>query len=134
MARTPTCRGWYPETLARRIRAIAAFRDRIEFHQMNALRLLPRFLNDPDSVGAAFFIDPPYTAGGKNAGSRLYCVNKLNHAALYQLMRGARGDVMMTYDDSKEVRELAKLFDFEIHTVPMKNTHHTEMRELILMR
>ncbi len=122
---------WYPETLARRIRAIGAFRDRIEFSQMDALQLLPHYLKD---ASATFFIDPPYTAGGKSAGSRLYSVNKLNHAALYQLMRSAQGDVMMTYDDSKEVRELAKLFDFAIHTVPMKNSHHTEMRELILLR
>ena len=56
---------WYPETLARRIAAINAAKNKIEFLHKDAFDVIPKYLRERS---AAFFVDPPYTAGGKSAG------------------------------------------------------------------
>jgi len=38
----------------------------------------------------------------------------------------------MTYDDTDEVRALAKEHNFDVQTIPMKNTHHAKMNELCI--
>lgn len=124
------CSRWYPKTLAARIRAIAEVRRRIEFVKMDAFELIPQFLKRKT---AAFFIDPPYTAGGKRAGKRLYTYHSVDHRLLFALSRQAAGAVMMTYDESAEVLTLAEEFGFHINRVPMKSTHHTIAFELVLL-
>jgi len=79
-------------------------------------------------------VDPPYTAGGKKAGKRLYTHNEIDHEGLFALMAAVRGSVMMTYDDAPEVREMAQRHGFRIETVPMKNTHHAIIQELLLLK
>lgn len=39
---------------------------------------------------------------------------------------------MMTYDESEEVRALAHEHKFQVEAVPMKNTHHAVMHELVI--
>jgi DNA adenine methylase len=39
---------------------------------------------------------------------------------------------MMTYDDAESVRVMAERRAFTITKVPMKNTHHAEMCELLI--
>lgn len=39
---------------------------------------------------------------------------------------------MMTYDDAESVRDMAESREFTITKVPMKNTHYTEMYELLI--
>lgn len=120
---------WYPETLASRITAIAAMKDRIAFVQGDAFSLIHRYSK---RATAAFFVDPPYTAGGKNAGSRLYSHNEVDHARLFSVLAKVRGPVMMTYDDAPEVRVMAERHGFQVEEVPMKNTHHSLMHELVI--
>ncbi len=120
---------WYPGTLARRIRAIYEYRERITFIEGDAFRIIPDFLDDP---GAAFFIDPPYTAGGKRAGKRLYTYNEVDHEGLFALMSRAQGDFLMTYDDAGEVEELAGKYHFAVRRAPMKTTHHATLFELLI--
>ena len=122
---------WYPETLARRIREISAMRDRITFIHGNGLDIIAGYANRPDAV---FFIDPPYTAGteGKRAGRRLYMHNLLDHAALFSLVEQCRGDFLMTYDVEANVEMLANRHHFATRIVPMKNTHHARMMELLI--
>lgn len=122
---------WYPHTLARRIRDIGRIRDRIEFVQGDGLHIMRQHVERSDTV---FFIDPPYTAGGKKAGTRLYTHNELDHGALFTLAGTLRGDFLMTYDDAEDVRALAARHGFEIVTIPMQNTHHAEMDELLIGR
>src|SRR5207248_4156067 len=83
---------WYPETLARRIAAINAAKSKIEFLHKDAFDVIPKYLRDRS---AAFFVDPPYTAGGKSAGRRLYLHSTVNHASLFDLLENAAGDVML---------------------------------------
>jgi DNA adenine methylase len=123
---------WYPDTLKMRILAIAAIRDRITFIRGDGLVHMREHAYCPDTV---YFIDPPYTAGrGKRAGSRLYSHSSLDHAELFRIAATLRGDFLMTYDDAGELRELARRHSFDTELVPMKNTHHAEMCELLIGR
>lgn len=122
---------WYPETLGTRIDALHGIKDRVTFEQVDAFEAVKRFAKDPD---AFFFIDPPYTAGGKNAGKRLYTHNEIDHEGLFALMASVKGSVMLTYDDAPEVRAMAEKHGFRVEPVPMKNTHHALIRELLILK
>jgi DNA adenine methylase len=120
---------WYPETLAKRICEIGSVRDRIEFIHGSAFDIIPRFTQDKDNY---LFVDPPYTAAGKKAGRRLYAHHQLDHGKLFALFSKAKAPFLFTYDDSKDLRELAGTHGFATALVPMKNTHHAEMEELVI--
>lgn len=122
---------WYPQTLRRRILDIITIKDRISFIRGDGLAVLRQYAERAD---AAFFIDPPYTAAGKKAGSRLYTHSTLNHDELFRVATMLAGDFLMTYDDTEEVRQLAKWYGLDILLVPMKNTHHAKMSELLIGR
>ena len=87
-----------------------------------------------NACNAIFFIDPPYTASGKKAGSRLYRHCDLDHSALFELTSSLKGEFLMTYDEAEGVRDLAKHFRFDMELVAMKNTHHAKMTELLIGR
>jgi DNA adenine methylase len=120
---------WYPETLARRITAIYAARNKIEFFHKDAFDVIPKYLRHKT---AAFFIDPPYTAGGKSAGRRLYLHSAIDHNSLFDLLENAAGEVMLTYDDAKEVQDLAASHGFFVKPIAMKTTHHARTYELAI--
>lgn len=120
---------WYPTTLEKRVHAIRDMRDRLTFIQGDGMRILADYAGKPDT---AFFIDPPYSAAGKKAGHRLYRYWELNHEALFERASSIRGDFLMTYDDTTEIRSLARRYGFDVQAVPMKNTHHTQMWELLI--
>lgn len=122
---------WYAETLKRRILDIRAIRERITFIEGNGLEVIKKNAQRSDAV---FFIDPPYTAAGKRAGSRLYTHSELDHEELFRLTSSVAGDFLMTYDDADGVRELARKYGFDTELVAMKNTHHAEMKELLIGR
>lgn len=122
---------WYPETLVKRILALRALRERIRFVHDDAFAVVHRYARQPD---ACFFIDPPYTAGGKRAGARLYVHNQVDHAQLFALLASVDGAVLMTYDNTDEVRVLAARYGFHVAEVPMKNSHHAIIRELLIMK
>ena len=127
------CKGinsrWYPKTLARRINHIKHFRNKITFIQTDGIEIIKDNLNS----NSIFFFDPPYTAGGKNAGKRLYNHYELNHDQLFSLCDNI-DFFLMTYDISYEIEMLAKKYNFEIKKIPMKNTHNMEMKEYIISK
>jgi DNA adenine methylase len=118
---------WYPETLARRIVAIFENRHLIKFRLEDGIQFIHENAGRKD---VAFFIDPPYTV----AGRRLYVHSQVDHEKLFWEMSKVNGDFLMTYDDAKPVRALASRFSFDTHRVPMKNTHHEVMSELLIGR
>lgn len=123
---------WYPETLRRRILEIAALRERIGFEQGDGIAALCHHAGRTDAV---HFIDPPYTAGAsKSAGSRLYLHSTLDHEHLFQVVATLSGDFLMTYDNAPGVKDLAERHGFDTLPIPMKNTHHAEMTELLIGR
>jgi DNA adenine methylase len=115
--------------MVRRIRAIAAIKGRLQFTEGDGFDVIRDYL---DNSGAAFFIDPPYTAGGKRAGRRLYTHSEIDYERLFALMASARGRFLMSYDGADEVLDLARRHAFHVSTVPMKNTHHEKKLELLI--
>jgi DNA adenine methylase len=122
---------WYPDTLAKRIEALFQLRGKITFEEKDAFEMIRVFAQNPN---ARFFVDPPYTAGGKRAGSRLYSHNDVDHEALFGLLASVQGAVMLTYDDAPEVRAMAARRGFHVEAIPMKNTHHEVIRELLIFK
>lgn len=118
---------WYPETLARRILAIFENKHRIRFRQEDGIQFIKE---NADRGEIAFFIDPPYTV----AGRRLYVHSQIDHEKLFWETSLVKGDFLMTYDDAKPIRILANRFGFDTHKIPMKNTHHEIMNELLIGR
>src|SRR3989440_9888909 len=116
---------WYPETLARRIKEISEVRERFSFMETDGFEVIRRYADD-ESV--AFFVDPPYTV----ASRRLYAHWQIDHRNLFRLLAKAKGDVLMTYDHTREIAALAGEFNFETHAIAMKNTHHAKMTELLV--
>jgi len=120
---------WYAGTLVRRIRAIQTIADRLHFVEGDGFEAIEQYHDDPT---AAFFVDPPYTAGGKRAGRRLYTHSEIDHERLFSLMASARGRFLMSYDDADEVLDMARRHGLCVSEVPMKNTHHDEKFELLI--
>lgn len=122
---------WYPQTLKARILAIAELRDRISFIEGDGLELIKKHSGRND---VAFFLDPPYVAGEKKAGSRLYNKFDVNHEELFRIVNTISGDFLMTYEDSPEIRNLAMRYGFQMRLVTMRNAHHVRMNELLISR
>lgn len=68
------------------------------------------------------------------AARRLYHHWQIDHRALFELLSEVRGDVLLTYDNTREIVSLVKEFGFEMEAVTMKNTHHAKMSELLVGR
>jgi DNA adenine methylase len=122
---------WYPQTLKKRVLAIVAIRERFTFIHGDGMEVLRR---NADRADAVTFIDPPYTAAGKKAGARLYTHFELDHEELFRIAKTLKGDFLMTYDNADGVRALAERHGFDTQPIPMKNTHHAEMSELLIGR
>jgi len=120
---------WYPATLAKRFENMKFIANRIIFRQEDGLDVIREYSQRSDVV---FFIDPPYTAGGKKAGRRLYRYFNLDHECLFDKCRTVAGDFLMTYDNADEVKTMARRYGFQMRLIPMKNTHHTRMEELVI--
>ena len=122
---------WYSETLIKRIEKIGSIANRIDFFEGDGLALLRRFKGGKKT---AYFIDPPYTAGGARAGRRLYSRHQIDHEELFRVVSELRGDFLMTYDDAPEPRKLAKERGFRIKGIKMKSAHHQSKTELLITR
>lgn len=108
---------WYPATLAKRIETIAGLKPHLHFRRKDAFDVIKDYLDRPD---AAFFVDPPYT----KAARRLYTHWDIKHEELFGLMQSAKGSVLMTYDDTREVRSWAAKYGFQVKKLSMRTTHH----------
>jgi DNA adenine methylase len=122
---------WYPQTLARRIDNLKTISNFTDFFHGDALDVLEKTADDEN---ICFFIDPPYTAGGKRAGRRLYSHSNVNHEKLWALCEEIKGSFLMTYDDCEETRLLAKKHGFQVKSILMKNSHHSQMSELLVSK
>ncbi len=118
---------WYPETLKLRIEKISQSRNKISFLQRDGLAYIRRYLKKKNF---AFFIDPPYAV----AGQRLYNHCEIDHRKLFETASKAKGRVLMTYDNTADVRKLAREFGFKVRRVKMRTTHHSEKTELLISR
>ena len=122
---------WYPVTIAKRLLNLDHIADRINFRCDDGRKVMQEFSNRHDTI---YFVDPPYTAGGKKAGKRLYKHYELEHEQLFCLCETLKGDFLMTYDNAEEVKKMARLHGFQMRLIPMTNTHHATMEELVIGR
>lgn len=122
---------WYPETLKKRILALEPLQSRVTIIEGDGIKELER-KSDQNQVVA--FIDPPYTAGVKKAGNRLYAHSDINHNSLFEVASGFSGDFLMTYESDPYVVELAKVRNLQVQSISMKNTHHNIVSELVISR
>jgi len=122
---------WYPNTLAKRLINLNFIASRIEFFCADGMNVIKEHINNSAAI---FFIDPPYTAGGKKAGKRLYKYYELDHEELFKLCESLNGQFIMTYDNADEVKILARRHGFQMRSIPMTNTHHAKMEELVIGR
>lgn len=118
---------WYPNTLANRIMAISAYKNRLTFLQGDGFKIIKKYRRRKRAV---FFVDPPYT----KAARRLYRHWEIDHENLFRILQRVAGDVLMTYDDTREVRRLAKKYGFQVKNISMRTTHHKTKRELMISR
>ena len=123
---------WYPETLAKRLAAISEHADRLTFCEGDGAAVLEM---TADLEGVRVFVDAPYTAeGGKQAGSRLYAHNAVDHGRIFETLAAAGTDFLMTYDCSDEITELVAEHGFHAVAVEMRNGHNTRVSELVITR
>lgn len=120
---------WYPLTLAKRFLNLDFVADRIDFRCEDGLKVMREFAPQKDVI---YFIDPPYTAGGKKAGKRLYKYSEIDHEELFRICESLKGDFLITYDDAEEVKHMARRHGFEMRLIAMTNTHHAAMKELVI--
>jgi len=122
---------WYPGTLAKRLLNLKHVAARIDFRCADGLEVMQDFAINQDAV---YFVDPPYTAGGKKAGQRLYKHYNLDHELLFRVCESLKGDFLITYDNAEEVKRMARNHGFQMRLIPMTNTHHATMEELVVGR
>jgi len=122
---------WYPATLKSRILKIASLSKRINFVEGDGVQTMKANIGRKD---AAFFIDPPYTVGGKKAGKRLYSHSELDHECLFNITSQLKGQFLMTYDNVVRVKEMAAQYEFETRTIYMRNSHHAQLTELLIAK
>ncbi|HDL19893.1 MAG TPA: DNA adenine methylase, partial [Nitrospirae bacterium] len=122
---------WYPATLAKRFKHLSYIANKIDFRCDDGLKVIQKFAVNEDAI---FFIDPPYTAGGKKAGKRLYKHYDVDHERLFEVCETLKGDFLITYDNSEEVKTMARRHGFQMCLIPMSNTHHATMEELVIGR
>ena len=122
---------WYPETIIGRLCAISDHAERIGFFETEGMTWLEALLGEhgDDTV---VFADPPYTAGGKRAGKRLYTHNEIDHARLFRILSDSGAEFLMTYDRAPEIESLIRKHCFQATQVLMKNTHHARIPELLI--
>lgn len=116
---------WYPKTLAERIRTIAAAREHFSFIEGDGMQVIQSYAHERT---AAFFVDPPYTM----AARRLYSHWQIDQGRLIGLLKRVDGSVLLTYDSTPEILNLATEFGLETQAIAMKNTHHARMTELLV--
>ena len=122
---------WYPMTLAKRLLNLNHVASKIDFRCDDGLKVMEEFAANQNVV---YFVDPPYTAGGKKAGKRLYRHHDLDHERLFTVCQSLKGHFLMTYDNAEEVKGMARNYGFQMRLVPMTNTHHASMEELVIGR
>ena len=124
---------WYPATLNQRIQSVARFSQRLTTNLGDGIDYIAS-LETRTLRREILFIDPPYTASGKQAGTRLYTHSVVDHHRLFETLADCRYPFLMTYDTSPEIIHLINKFGYNAVQVLMKNTHHQFQKELVITR
>lgn len=121
---------WYSETLIARIDEINKLKRKITFIRGDGLDWMENYKPKTTADSIAFFIDPPYSC----VGERLYTHGIIDHQRLFRVASTLPGRVLMTYQDTSEIRALAERFRFKVREVKMVSRLHTPKSELLISR
>jgi DNA adenine methylase len=69
-------------------------------------------------------------AGRKPANAYKYY--NLDHEKLFAMCETLKGDFLMTYNNAEEVKQMTRRHGFQMRLIPMTNTHHVTMEELVI--
>ena len=122
---------WYPETIVDRLSNIKKHEAQITFMEGDGLKLLESMVH---TEGVAVFVDPPYTAGGKRAGRRLYAHHEIDHSRIFEVLAKSNSNFLMTYEQAPEIVALVRKHGLAAVTVTMKSAHHTRVPELVISK
>lgn len=125
---------WYPDTLIGRLQDISSHGSRITLHRGDGVEYINGINTDDAGERHILFIDPPYTAGSKKTGERLYRHSDVNHERLFDAIEASGLEFLLTYDRSAEIIRLINRFGYFAVNVSMKNTHHEHRDELVITR
>lgn len=95
---------FYRDTLIRRVRTIACYRDRISLTNLDAATLLKHLVPRLPKK-TLIYLDPPYYIKGKR---RLYAnhYEHADHAEIARLMAKCKHPWIVSYDDAIQIRKL----------------------------
>ncbi len=116
---------WYPVTIARRIKNIAANKCKIKFIRGDAFDY---FSPDNYTQNTYYFIDPPYYTAGK----RLYTLSDIDHEDLFCCVSNLKCHFLLTYDKNDYILSLVERHKLQWRTIPMQTTHLTKKYELLI--
>lgn len=118
---------WYPATLARRIREISMNLGRMSFYAGDGFALVDEYLAEES---CAFYVDPPYM----KAARRLYRNWQIDHRRLFEKMAAVSGSFLMSYDNDKEIQDMAREFGFDTQAVTSKPSSEAKEDKLLVGR
>jgi DNA adenine methylase len=113
------------EMVVRNLRRIQTLRERITVIHGDGLELIRRQAEDP---ATGCFCDPPYSTKGRT----LYVHHKLDHQRLFSQLRSFRGPWLLTEDNCRTVRRLARCYRFDFKRVPMTDANNHRQHELMI--
>lgn len=114
------------ELIAEKRKNIRIFnKDAVEFLHLKTIKKLPR-------DRTIFYIDPPYF----DKGGFLYENNykKIDHQKLEKILRTREGNLFISYDDTKEIREIYSLWKIEKKRIPHSAGQYKTGLELIITK
>ena len=91
--------------LIARIEAIAAVRDRIQIHGLDAIDFLDKIVPKLPKK-SLIYLDPPYYVKGSQLYRNGY--DHQDHVAVAEKVRGLTHPTLVTYDDAPEIRKIYK--------------------------
>lgn len=98
------------DELARRVRRVALYGDRIDLFNLDATDFLRNHMSKPNTAPKSFvYLDPPYFAKGSQLYLNFYCPDDHHNLARY-LKEEAKFLWVMSYDDVPEIRALYRDF------------------------
>ena len=62
----------------------------------------------------------------------IYTHYDVDHRYIFELASQMRGQFLLTYDDTQEIRNWAEEFGLAYMTIPMQTTHLVTKRELLI--
>jgi DNA adenine methylase len=122
---------WCRDMVVRNIRRLYAMRDRIEVIKGDGLEVMCSYADDPN-VGC--FADPTYTADVRSKGHTVYRDHKIDHRKLFSILAGWRGPWLLTEDNSRMIRHLARCYRFATKRILMTAGDNKRKKELVLWR